>query len=47
MTNKEKQKRRLKKAIKQREKENEKKALDLAWRNYWVKVGILNEKVSL
>lgn len=45
MGNKVKQKRRLRKAIKQREKEIEKIALDLAWRNYWVKVGILDEKV--
>lgn len=45
MVNKVKRKRRLKKAIVKRQKENEKKALDLAWRNYWVKVGVLNERL--
>jgi Protein of unknown function (DUF3983) len=41
MANKVKQKRRFKKAMKQRQKEIEKKALELAWRNIWVKAGIL------
>ncbi len=41
MANKAKQKKRLKKAIEKRKKEVEKIAKDLAWRNYWVRVGIL------
>lgn len=43
MANKVKQKRRLKKAIKQRRRQIEKKVLAEAWRNIFVKAGILED----
>jgi hypothetical protein len=41
MANKVKQKSRLRKAIKRRQKAIEKIAREMAWRNYWVRKGIL------
>lgn len=43
MANKVKQKRRLRKAISSRQRLIEKEAQALAWRNYWVRKGILKK----
>jgi hypothetical protein len=42
MKNIKKQKNRTKKSIARRKKEIEKEKLETAWRNIWVKAGILN-----
>lgn len=42
MTNKQKQKRRLSKSLARRSNEVDKAKLEKAWRNIWVKKGILN-----
>lgn len=41
MKNKRKQKRRLNKLIARRQKETEKEMLAIAWRNVWIKSGVL------
>lgn len=41
MANKVKQKNRLRKAIKSRQKTIEKFGIEIAWRNYWIKNGVL------